>query len=313
MSKTLSLIVPAFNEEEIIESSLDKLTSLIQSMIKQKHISNKSQILVIDDGSVDNTWGLIKTISKKNKLIKAIKLSKNFGHQNAIIAGIENSLDFDYSITLDIDLQDNPEKIIDMVEKANSGANIVYGVRDNRDSDSWFKRNSAAAFYKIMNWLGASTIPNHADFRLLDKKAMIELGKFTEHDLFVRGIVTQIGLKTDQVTYDRTPRTAGTSKYPLFKMFQFAYNGLISFSIRPIRLVRNVGLLVAAVGIVYLIYTIIQKMNGNALPGWPSLIVSIWILGGLQLVAIGVVGEYIGSIFNEVKNRPRYIIETKIK
>lgn len=313
MNKTLSLIVPAFNEKEIVEDSLEKLTSLIDTMIENNQISKKSQILVIDDGSTDNTWSLIQKIADKNKLIKAIKLSKNFGHQNAIVAGIEHSLDFDYSITLDIDLQDDPSKITEMIEKANNGANIVYGVRDNRDSDSWFKRNSAKAFYKLMNWLGASTIPNHADFRLLDNKAMSELEKFTEYDMFVRGIVTQIGLKTDQVTYPRTPRTAGKSKYPFFKMLQFAYNGLISFSIRPIRLVRNSGVIVAAVGVVYLIYTIIQKINGNALPGWPSLIVSIWILGGLQMVSIGVIGEYIGSIFKEVKNRPRYIVEEEIK
>lgn len=313
MNKTLSLITPAFNEEEILESSIDKLTTIINSMVDKNLISNKSQILIVDDGSTDNTWILIEKIVKKNKLVKAIKFSKNFGHQNAIIAGIDNSLDFDYSITIDIDLQDDPNKIVEMVEKANNGTNIVYGVRNSRETDSWFKRNSAKAFYKLMNWLGASTIPNHADFRLLDKKAMSELTKFNEHDLFVRGIVTQIGLQTDQVAYARTPRTAGESKYPLYKMLQFAYNGLISFSIRPIRLVRNAGIIVAAIGIVYLIYTIWQKFNGNALPGWPSLIVSIWILGGLQLVAIGVVGEYIGSIFKEVKNRPRYIIEQELK
>ncbi|GKQ42393.1 glycosyl transferase [Companilactobacillus sp. RD055328] len=312
--KKLTIVVPAFNEEEMLPISMNKLLEIEDRLIKDELITSDSDVMVVNDGSKDKTWEVITKLHKENSRIKGIKFSRNFGHQNALIAGLDIAIkETDMIVTIDADLQDDPEAIIEMVKKANEGTDIVYAVRNNRDTDSWFKKNTAGAFYKFLNLLGVKLVDNHADFRLMTKRAVETLLSYKERNLFLRGLVPLLGYKTDKIYYKRGTREAGETKYPLKKMLSFAWEGLTSFSIAPVRLISIFGILASLVGVFMLIYTVITKLMGDTSQGWSSLMISIWMLGGLQMLSLGVIGEYIGKITLEVKNRPRYIIEEILK
>lgn len=309
-SPILYLVVPCYNEQEALPETDRQLRALFSTMTEKGQISPMSKILYVDDGSNDSTWGLIARLHHDNECICGVKLAANSGHQNALVAGLtvakENA---EVMITIDADLQDDIQAIPKMLEKYAEGCDIVYGVRESRESDTVFKRNTAQAFYKLMGALGVKTVYNHADFRLMSKRAVEQLLQFRERNLFLRGIVPLIGYRSDKVYYNRSERLAGESKYPFFKMLNFAIDGITSFSVKPVRLVLTLGLLFIVVAIGILIYVIHAYVAGKAVPGWSSLILSMWFIGGCILVGIGIVGEYIGKIYLEVKDRPRFIIE----
>lgn len=313
--KKLAIILPAYNEEPVIKKTTKILLEILNKMNEKNLVSSDSFIMYVDDGSKDQTWNLTQELHAEDNRVKGIKFSRNFGHQNALIAGMTEltGTDVDYVVTIDADLQDNPESIIEMVELAISGKNIVYGVRNDRTSDSWFKRVSAQSFYKVMNWLGVQTIPNHADFRLVDQKILEVFSQYEERDMFLRGIFPTIGFESANVYYARAEREAGETKYPLKKMLSFALDGITSFSVRPIEMVRNLGIFMLTVSGLFLIYTLLAYFTGHTEAGWPMLMVSVWIIGGLQLLAIGIIGEYISKIFLEIKHRPRYVIDKELK
>lgn len=302
----LYVIIPCFNEQECLKKTTRKVSQKLKSLISKKKIDPKSTIVYVDDGSKDNTWKIIST----TKNVIGIKLSHNCGHQNALLAGLMYAKDHcDITITMDADLQDDINAFDKMLRYFSLGCEIVYGVRDNRKSDSFFKRNTASLFYKAMNRLGVELIYNSADFRLMSKKALDSLSKFKETNLFLRGIVPLLGYKTATVSYARSKRIAGQSKYPLSKMLRLATDGITSFSIKPIRLIFSLGLFAFCVSLFFVAYAIFQKVANNAVPGWAFIVCSIWFLGGLQMLAIGLIGEYVGKIYSETKLRPRYIIE----
>ncbi|MDI6666775.1 glycosyltransferase family 2 protein [Leuconostoc falkenbergense] len=313
-SKTprLGLVLPAYNEQEVLQITLSKLKQIKLDLVREHLISNDSFILVVDDGSQDGTWQVIQDQKLVNSDLIGVKLSRNFGHQSALLAGMSEGIKLaDILITLDADLQDNPNVIREMIVKYNEGSEIVYGVRSSRADDTWFKRNSALAFYKMCTFLGVDMIPNHADFRLMSQTAVKALLKLPERNVFLRAMVPLLGFQTDKVFYERGKRQAGTSKYPLKKMLSFAIDGITSFSVQPIRLLFGLGMFVTSVAGIEIMYTIFEKMIGNTEAGWSSLMISIWLLGGINLVAISVIGIYIGKIFTEVKHRPLFEIETK--
>lgn len=300
-------IIPCYNEEQCLKETTKRLKAKISKLIEEKIISSKSRIVYIDDGSDDKTWEIIKSF---DQCVIGIKLSRNQGHQNALLAGLMYAKGkCDAAISMDADLQDDIDAIDKFIKKFNNGAEIIYGVRSERKKDSFFKRTTALTFYKLMNAFGANTIYNHADYRLMSNRALEELSRFNEVNLFLRGIVPLIGLKTDTVEYKRTERFAGKSKYPLKKMVNFALDGITSFSVKPIRTIFFLGLTVSIVSFIILIYAIVVKLIGNAISGWTFTICSIWLLGGIQMIALGTIGEYIGKIYSEVKARPHYIIE----
>ena len=307
----LGIVVPCYNEEEVIETTTKELLKIINNLIEKEKISKDSFILYVNDGSKDKTWELIKKEHINNPTqIKCIKLARNVGHQFALIAGLNIVKEMcDISISIDADLQDDIMVIEDMVDQYHNGFDIVYGVRKDRKADTFFKRTTAQSFYKIMNALGVKTIHNHADFRLMSKRALDELSKYKESNLYLRGIVPLIGYNTTSVYYSRKERFAGTSKYPLKKMLALALNGITSFSIKPITLVFELGIISILIAIIMAIYSLNAYFQGEVVSGWTSLILSIWFLGGLQLMAIGLIGQYIGKIYMEVKDRPRYNIE----
>lgn len=308
-SDLLTIIVPCYNEEDVLPESSQKLNNVLSSLITAKKISTKSKILFVDDGSKDNTWKLIKELSVKPHF-SGIKFSRNFGHQNALLAGMTMAVKYsDILITIDADLQDDVNAVIEMVDKYQEGFDVVYGVRSSRETDTFFKRKSALAFYKLMSRLGVEMVPNSADFRLMSQRAIRELLSFSERNIFLRAMVPLVGYRSAKVFYERKERFAGESKYPLNKMIKFALDGVTSFSVVPIRLIMSLGLLIVFVGVILFIYTIVQKINGNVNSGWSSLMISIWVLGGVQLVCLSVIGEYIGKVFTEVKRRPRFNIE----
>ncbi|MCO6542582.1 MAG: glycosyltransferase family 2 protein [Lactobacillus sp.] len=308
----LAIVVPCYNEQEVLPQSLPVLQKVLQQLIDKQLVKDDSKIVFVDDGSTDTTWSLIEQASHLNQDVAGVKLSRNFGHQGALLAGLSVVADADLTITIDSDLQDDPTAMIAMVEKYHEGNEVVYGVRNNRDSDSRFKRTTAEMFYKIMGFLGVNLVPDSADFRLLSQRATRVLLSYPEKNLFLRGLVPLVGFKSDKVYYRRHERAAGTSKYPLYKMLHFAIDGITSFSVAPIKLIMSLGLLIVGISLVLLIYTIIQKMRGDVVSGWSSLMVSIWALGGIQLICISVIGEYVGKIFNEVKGRPRFTIEKNL-
>jgi polyisoprenyl-phosphate glycosyltransferase len=309
----LSIIVPCYNEQEVLEETFEQLTIKLEQMINENLISKKSKILFVDDGSSDNTWHLIYKASLKNELIKGLKLSKNAGHQNALLAGLFAARDSsDCLVSIDADLQDDIDAINKMVRKYIEGYEIVYGVRSSRESDTFFKRFTAEGFYKLMDKLGVKLIFNHADFRLMSKRAVDELERFAESNMFLRGIVPLIGFNSANVYYERKERFAGETKYPLKKMLAFAFDGITSFSVTPIRLVMLIGCLSFIVSLISGIYFLALKFFGNTELGWTSLITSIWLIGGLQLIALGLVGEYIGKIYKETKRRPKYIVDVDL-
>ena len=310
MSTVLYLVVPCYNEEETLPTTKDALTELLDDMIKRNRISSKSRIVFVNDGSKDNTWALIEKYSEENTLIKGIKLSRNKGHQNALLAGLMTVKDeCDCAVSLDADLQDDIGAVEKMLEKYEDGCEIVYGVRSKREKDTLFKRATAQGFYKFMRFMGAEVVYDHADYRLMSRRALCELENFKEVNLFLRGIVPMIGFKTDTVLYERGIREHGESKYPLKKMLSFAIDGITSLSVKPIRFITTLGILLLVASVGMLIYSLVRHFMGHTVLGWTSLIVSIWAIGGLQLFAIGIVGEYIGKIYLETKERPRFIIE----
>ena len=313
MKKILYIVIPCFNESEVLLETTKRLDKKIKKMIKDKKISTKSKIMYINDGSKDNTWDLIEKISMGKDHFTGISLSKNMGHQNALLAGLLTAKEYaDIVISMDADLQDDIEAIDEMIDKYYNGFNIVYGVRRDRKKDSMFKKLTAQYFYKFMKLLGADIIYNHADFRLMDKKTINYLENFGEVNLFLRGIIPLIGFKSDIVYYSREKRYAGKSKYSLKKMLNFAWDGITSFSIKPMRLILNLGIFMLIFSIFMIMYSLILKLKGITVDGWTYIMCSIWMIAGIQMMSIGILGEYIGKIYSETKKRPRYIISRNL-
>lgn len=309
MIETLYLVIPCYNEEEVLQETSMRLIEKLTSMIENGLISEKSRIVFVNDGSKDNTWNIIENLYKNNKFFGGINLSRNRGHQNALLAGLMTVKDeADIVISLDADLQDDIEVIDEFVKKYYEGNDVVYGVRSSRETDTFFKRTTALAFYKLMGKLGVDMIYNHADYRLMSKRALYSLSQFKEVNLFLRGMVPLVGYKYTTVEYERHERFAGESKYPLKKMISFALDGITSLSIKPIRIITGIGLTIFFSSFLVLLYSIIVKIFGNTVSGWTSLVASIWMIGGVQLLCLGVIGEYVGKIYNETKHRPRFII-----
>lgn len=307
----LYLVIPCYNEEAVLHETAKQLLEKMNSMFERGMISRESKIMFVNDGSKDKTWEIIEELHASNPIYSGVKLSRNKGHQNALLAGLMTAKEkADMTISLDADLQDDVDVIDQMVEKYYQGNDVVYGVRSARKTDTFFKKFTAQGFYKLMQAMGVEIVYNHADYRLMSKRAMEGLSQFKEVNLFLRGIVPLIGYKSDVATYERHERFAGESKYPLKKMLAFATDGITSFSIKPIRLITTCGILIFAISLVMLLYFLIVHFMGRTVAGWTSMIVSIWAIGGLQLLAIGIVGEYIGKIYLETKERPKYIIET---
>ena len=307
----LGIIVPCYNEEEVLQIASKALRGVLDNLIRKEKISSDSFILFVNDGSKDATWDLIeKEHSLYPHQVFGVKLAGNVGHQYALTAGINTAVNMcDMSVSIDADLQDDVEVIEEMVDKFHAGKDIVYGVRKNRSTDTFFKRTTAQGFYKFMSLMGVKTVYNHADFRLMSKRAMAQFSEYKEANLFIRGIVPLIGYETDCVYYDRKERVAGESKYPLKKMLALAFNGISSFSIKPISVITWLGAVIIFLSICAAVYALVSYFNGNVEPGWTSLILSIWFLGGVQLLCIGLIGQYIGKIYVESKHRPRYNIE----
>ena len=307
----LYIAVPCYNEEEVLPDSSGKLLNKLNEMIAQGKITADSRIVLIDDGSKDKTWSIIEELHKENEMFQGIKLSRNRGHQNALLCGLMTLKDkCDAVISIDADLQDDINVFDEMVEKFEDGCDVVYGVRSKRETDTFFKRFTAEGYYKVLDKMGAKIIFNHADFILMSARALESFSQFKEVNLFLRGLVPMVGYKSDIVTYERSERLLGESKYPLKKMLALAFEGITSLSTKPIKLISRTGIFIFFVSIIMLIYTVVRYFMGATEVGWASLAVSIWAIGGLQLLAIGVVGEYIGKIYLETKHRPRFIVET---
>lgn len=311
-TKILTIVVPCYNEEEVLPETVKELSALMKKMQEDGKVSPDSKILFVNDGSRDKTWQLISEYTEKYSWVTGIKFSRNYGHQNALLAGMTTAVDYsDMIITIDADLQDDVNAIPKMVDKYLAGYDVVYGVRNNRDTDTWFKRRTALAFYSLMKKLGVNLVPDSADYRLLSQRATRSLLQFSERNLFLRAMVPLVGYKSTKVYYARKERFAGESKYPLKKMIAFATDGITSFSIAPIHLILWLGILIMLISLLFMVYVLVEKIMGNTVSGWSSLMMSIWFLGGAQLVAISVIGEYVGKVFTEVKRRPRFTIETE--
>ncbi len=307
----LAIVVPCYNEEEVLKIASKALREVLADLAGKGKISEDSFILFVNDGSRDRTWELIEEEHRAYpSQVFGVKLAGNVGHQFALTAGLITAKDLsDVTVSIDADLQDDTAVIEEMIDKFHQGSDIVYGVRRERRTDTFFKRTTAQGFYKVMGLMGVKTVYNHADFRLMSKRAVEQFSLYKETNLFLRGMMPLIGYRTDQVYYDRKERVAGESKYPLKKMLALAFNGISSFSVKPISLILGMGLFIIAASMLAAVYAFISYFTGHVVPGWTSLILSIWFLGGLQLLAIGLVGQYIGKIYIEVKNRPRYNIE----
>ncbi len=309
----LYIVVPCYNEQEALPGSHERLHELLSTMKSQSLVSQESRLLYVDDGSRDDTWSIIECLAAGGNDVAAVKLACNSGHQNALVAGLAAAVEHcDITVSIDADLQDDINVIPSMVEHYKQGCDIVFGVRRERKTDSWFKRTSAGMFYRLMNRLGVDTINNHADYRLMSRRAVLALLDYRERNLFIRGIVTKLGYKSACVYYDRSARLAGESKYPLRKMLNFAVDGITSFSVKPVRMVFMVGVLFLLVALIMLIYVLTAYFMGRAVSGWPSLILSVWLVGAFVLIGLGIIGEYVGKIYTEVKNRPRYNVDTTI-
>ena len=309
----LIIVVPCYNEEEVLQETTRQLSTVLSSMEQEGKIT-EGKLLYVDDGSRDATWHIIEQLSTENPRVMGLKLAHNVGHQQALWAGLEWAANapFDAIVSIDADLQDDVQAIVEMTERFNEGTDIVYGVRKERKTDTFFKKHTAQAFYKLMQTMGGDVVYNHADFRLMSKRALQALVAHPERNLFLRGIVRSLGYPSDYVYYDRHERFAGESKYPLSKMLNFAIDGITSFSVKPLRLITTFGLLFMFVAIVIIGYALYEHLIGHTIVGWTSLLVSLWFIGGAILTAIGVIGEYIGKIYKEVKRRPRYFIEKQI-
>ncbi|KAF5054901.1 putative glycosyltransferase YkoT [anaerobic digester metagenome] len=306
----LAIVVPCYNEDSVLESTNESLLNVIDKLTKERKIDSTSFILYVDDGSEDNTWAIISQNTKENNIVFGLKLAANVGHQNALTAGMLAAKDYaDIIISIDADLQDDIEVIQEMIAKYHDGNDIVYGVRNDRSSDSLMKRVTAGVHYKAMKLMGIRTISNHADFRLMSKRAVDHFSNYQETNIYLRGMIPLIGYKTDCVYYERKKRIAGESKYPLWKMLSLSFEGITSFSIRPISLVFVLGLLIVLCSIGAALYAFASYMLGRVVPGWTSTILSIWFIGGVQLLSIGLIGTYVGKIYMEVKHRPRFNVE----
>ncbi|MCD8390684.1 MAG: glycosyltransferase family 2 protein [Firmicutes bacterium] len=309
----LYVVVPCYNEEEVLNETSSQMLALFGDMQADSLITEDSRIIFVDDGSKDKTWEIIDSLTKKDPTFGGIKLAHNAGHQNAVFAGLMTVKDdCDCAVSIDADLQDDILAIPKMVEKYQSGCEVVYGVRNKRDTDTFFKRTTAVAFYKLMELMGVKIVFNHADFRLMSRRALEALANYPERNMFLRGMVPTVGFKSDCVYYDRHERFAGESKYPLKKMLSFAFDGITSFSISPIRAITVLGTIACIIAVIMAIYTIVSKIIGHADAGWASVMLSLWFIGGVQLLSIGLIGEYIGKMYKEVKRRPRFIIEAYI-
>lgn len=311
MSNTVWLVIPCYNEQEVLPETSRQLKIIMHDLIEKGKISSKSRIAFVNDGSKDMTWNIISQLHEEDSLFTGINLAHNRGHQNALLAGLMTARKYaDAAISLDADLQDDVGAIEQFIDKFNEGKDIVYGVRSTRATDTRFKRGTAHAFYKIMKFMGADTLEDHADYRLMSKRALDGLSEYKEVNLFLRGIVPMIGYETDVVYYERHERFAGESKYPLKKMISFAVDGITSCSVKPIRMITALGMFIFSVSIFMLIYFLIVWGLGKTVAGWTTIVISLWGIGGLILLSLGIIGEYVGKIYMEVKERPRYIIES---
>ncbi len=312
--KTIYLVLPCYNEEAVLHETSSRLKVKMNQLISENKISKDSRVTFVDDGSKDNTWSIIEELKESDELFAGVKLSRNRGHQNALLAGLMTVKDYcDAAISLDADLQDDINVIDKFIDRFIDGCDVVYGVRSDRKTDTVFKRTTAQGFYKVMKLLGVDIVYNHADYRLMSKRALDALEEFEEVNLFLRGIVPLIGYKSDVVLYERNERFAGESKYPLKKMLSFAFEGITSFSVKPIKLILDIGLIMFTTSLLFLIYFIALWCLGKTVEGWATIVVSIWMLGGVQLLCLGVIGEYIGKIYIETKKRPKFIIDKFIK
>lgn len=309
----LYIVVPCYNEEEVLLETTKKLKEKLDDLIDNKVISKNSKVMYVNDGSKDKTWELIEEISQNDKLFTGISLSRNRGHQNALLAGLMTAKNYaDVVISMDADLQDDINAIDMMLNKYYDGCDTVYGVRSSRKKDTWFKKTTALSFYKFMKMMGVDIIYNHADYRLTSKRVLESFSDYKEINLFLRGIFPLVGYKSDVVYYERHERFAGVSKYPLKKMLNFAWDGITSFSVKPIRLVLGLGILLFVTSIIMIIYCVIVKLLGQTVTGWTFLACSIWMLSGVQMLSLGIIGEYVGKVYSEVKGRPRYIISRNL-
>ncbi len=310
----LYLVIPCYNEEEVLPETVRRLTSKLDAMREAGLISGLSRMLLVDDGSKDKTWELISQYHRENPYVEGVKLAHNRGHQHALLCGLMTAKEScDCAISLDADLQDDVEVLDQFVQKYQEGCDVVYGVRNKRDTDTWFKRTTAVGYYKVLKLLGVDIVFNHADYRLMSKRALEALSEYREVNLFLRGVVPLIGYRSDYVYYDRHERFAGESKYPLKKMIALALDGITSFSVKPLKLISNLGILISVLSVFGLLYALISYFGGWAVSGWTAIVCSIWLLGGLQMLCLGVVGGYIGKIYSEVKARPRYRVEEHLK
>ena len=310
----LYIVIPCYNEEEVLEETTRRITAIIERMVKEGLVSEESRMLPVDDGSRDRTWEIIERLHAANPLVGGVKLAANSGHQNPLLAGLFTACEkADIMVSIDADLQDDVEVIPEMVRKYLEGNDVVYGVRKSRATDTWFKRTTALGFYKFMRTLGVKSVYNHADYRLMSRRAVRQLYHYRERNLFLRGLVPLVGYKSDNVYYDRAKRFAGESKYPLKKMLNFAIDGITSFSIQPLRLLFHTGLLFILISFFIFIWVLYKYFTGDVVTGWSSLILSIWFVGGTVLTGLGITGEYIGKMYMEVKDRPRYNIEETLE
>lgn len=310
MAHKLMVVIPCYNEEEVLPETSRRLVDKMASLVQKGLITEDSKVLLVNDGSRDRTWEMICDLHKENSLFEGVKLSRNRGHQNALLAGLMTARGrCDISISMDADLQDDMDAMDRFIEKYNEGCEIVYGVRNKRETDTFFKRETALMFYRLMKALGVDITFNHADYRLMSNRALDALAQFDEVNLFLRGLAPLAGFQSDVVYYDRAERFAGESKYPLKKMLAFAIDGITSFSVKPLRLITTVGMGIFVVSLFMLLYALISWVTGHTVTGWTSTLASIWMIGGIQLLSLGVIGEYIGKIYNETKRRPRFIID----
>ena len=308
--KTLYVVIPCYKEEEVLPETSKRLKAKLQALMAEGKISGESRILFVNDGSKDRTWEIIEELHNGDPIFSGVNLSRNRGHQNALLAGLMTAVQYaDMLISMDADLQDDVNAVDKMVDAYHAGYDVVYGVRSSRKTDSFFKRFTAEGFYKVMKVLGVDIVFNHADYRLMSRRAVEGLAEFEEVNLFLRGIVPQIGYKWTTVEYERAKRFAGESKYPLKKMLSFAFDGITSFSVKPMRMILSLGAIIFILSIAALIWALIARFTGHSVGGWASLMCSIWMIGGIQLLCLGVIGEYIGKIYKETKKRPRFIIE----
>ncbi len=310
----LYVVVPCYNEEEVLEETTKQLKVKMEGLINKKEISAKSKVMYVNDGSKDKTWEIIKKINKKEKLFTGVTLSRNRGHQNALLGGLMTAKNYaDIVISMDADLQDDINAMDEMIKKYKEGNEIVYGVRSARKKDTFFKRVTAEGFYKFMKFLGVDCVYNHADYRLTSKVVLDEFENFKEVNLFLRGMFPLVGYKSDVVYYERNERFAGESKYPLKKMLNFAWDGITSFSVKPLRFICIIGFIILFISIAIMLYSLIMKLTGQTIAGWTFLSISIWFIGGLQMISIGIIGEYVGKMYSETKARPRFIISENLE